>query len=287
MIETVTIAGLTVAVARPVQHAPPHEAPAGPRPALLLVHGILGGAWYWAKYQHFFAERGYASYAPNLRGRAGSRPVADLGRVSLADYVEDALGVAAALGAPPVVLGHSMGGLIAQKLAEAAAVRAAVLLNSAPPRGIPITGLALIRRQLKHAGAILRSRPLVATPADNDVLTLNRVPAEERPALNARFVPDSGRVARELSLGAVAVDARRVRCPVLSVSAADDQFVAPAIGRRIARKYGAPYRLFDGHAHFLPWEPGWEGPAAEIERWLSAVLDGRAAEAPLGAATGR
>ena len=82
-------------------------------------------------------------------------------------------------------------------------------------------------------------------------------------------MPESGRVARELSLGTVAVDAGRVRCPVLSVSAADDRFVPPGVGRRIADKYGAAYRVFPGHGHFMIWEPGWERPAGEIEQWVA------------------
>ena len=262
MPDTVEIDGLAVAVAR-------GAAGTAPRPPLLLVHGLSGGAWYWARYQAFFAERGYTSHAPDLRGRGASRPVADLGRVAMADYVADALAVARALPAPPVVIGHSMGGLVAQKLAEAGAVRAAVLLCPAPPRGIVLANASLARRQLKHLPAMLASRPLAGSRADHDHMTFNRVPEPERAALFARLVPESGRVARELSLGAVSVDAARVRCPVLAVTASDDRFVPPAVVRRVARKYGAPCLVARGHGHFLVWEPGWEGPAGRIERWIA------------------
>jgi pimeloyl-ACP methyl ester carboxylesterase len=262
MTETAQIDGLAVTIARAAPGLPP-------RPPLLFVHGLSGGAWYWARYQRFFADRGYTSYAVDLRGRGTSRPVADLGRVSMADYVQDALDVARALGEPPVVIGHSMGGLVAQKVAEAAAVRAAVLVCSAPPRGIPVISSALILRQVKHVPAMLASRPIAGARGDHDVLTFNRVPEAERGPLFDRLVPESGRVARELSIGSVAVDAARVHCPMLSVSAAEDRFVRPAVGRRIARKYGAAYRVFAGHAHFMIWEPGWERPAAEIERWVA------------------
>ena len=265
MTETALIDGLTVTIARPGAGL----APLAPRPPLLLVHGLSGGAWYWARYQRFFAERGWTSYAVDLRGRGASRPVPDPGRVSMMDCVRDALDVARALPEPPVVIGHSMGGLVAQKVAEAGAARAAVLLCSAPPRGIPVISRALAVRQLKHVPAMLASRPIAGARADHDALTFNRVPEEERGALFDRLVPESGRVARELSLGTVAVDARRVRCPVLSASAAEDRFVRPSVGRKIARKYGAAYRLFAGHGHFIIWEPGWERPAAEIEHWMA------------------
>ena len=120
MTQTVTIEGLTVEVERPVA-----AASAGRRPPLLFLHGMMAGAWYWANYQRFFTGRGYASYAVNLRGRYGSRPVPDVGKIRMGEFLDDALAVARTLAEPPVVVGHSMGGLVAQKLAEAGAVRAA------------------------------------------------------------------------------------------------------------------------------------------------------------------
>jgi len=264
MPETITIDGLAVAAVRPAEATGP--------PAL-FVHGMLVGAWCFANYLPFFAERGHPSYAVDLRGRPGSRAVADIGRVSVQDYVDDALAVAHELarlhGTRPAVVGHSMGGLIAQKLAEADAVSAAVLLCSAPPRGIVVTGASLLVRQLKYLWPIVRSRPIMGTRADQDALSFNRIPKAERAALFAGFGPESGRVGRELSLGAVAVDAARVRCPVLVVSAAEDRFVAPRVGRRLATKYGAPYREFADHAHYIISEPGWEGPAGEIAAWIA------------------
>ena len=245
---------------------------AATRPPILHVHGLLGGAWYFAGYQQFFASRGYPAYAVNLRGHYDSRPVPDLGRVSVTDYVDDVLATARTLagrhGAAPVLLGHSMGGLLVQKAAEAEPAAALVLLCSAPPRGIVVSSLTLIGKQLKYLVPMLRSRPLRGTYADNEWLTLNRMPTAAGRAYFDHLVPDSGRAAREISFGSITVDARRVRCPVLSVSAAEDRFVAPRIGRRLAEKYGGDYRCFPGHAHLIMCEPGWEGPAGAIEEWL-------------------
>jgi non-heme chloroperoxidase len=231
----------------------------------------IHSAWYFARYQRLLAERGYPTYAPNLRGHYGSRPVPDLGRVSVVEYVEDALEVARRLDRP-IVIGHSMGGLIAQKLAEKDAVCAAVLLCAAPPRGISLFSTRLAVRQLKHLGALLLSRPLAGTRADYDAILFNRIPESERAALFLQFVADSGRVGRELSLSAVSVDERKVRCPVLVIGCADDRYVVPRIARRLARKYGAPYWEYPRHAHFPQYEPGWEGLAGDIARWLDDVV---------------
>src|ERR671929_1502515 len=104
------------------------------RPSLLFIHGMFAGAWQFEGLQRYFAALGYPSHAINLRGHHGSRPVPDLGKVSVLDYVDDALPVARALGRP-IVIGHSMGGLITQKLAEAGAISAGLVPSAAGPQG--------------------------------------------------------------------------------------------------------------------------------------------------------
>jgi len=241
------------------------------RPPVLCVHGMFGGAWQFEGWLPLLAERGYEAQSLDLRGHHGSRPVGDVGKLSVHDYVEDALEVARALG-NPVIIGHSMGGLIAQKVAEAGAVRAAVLLCAAPPRGIVVTSLPLIGRQLKHLPNMLRSRPLVASRSDADWLMFNRTPPEEADTVFERLVPESGRAGREMSFGMIGVAAQRVTCPVLSVTAADDRFVVPRIGRALAKKYGADHFVADGHAHSVISEPGYAKVASRVIDWLDKVV---------------
>jgi non-heme chloroperoxidase len=258
MPRTMLLNGLTIEVDGP-------DVPT--RRSVLLIHGYGGGAWYFARYQRFLAERGYPTYAVNLRGHCGSRPVENLGRVSLYDYVEDVREVASYLGRP-IVIGHSMGGLLAQKLAESDLAAAAVLQCAAAPRGITLFSWRLALRQLKHLPALVGSRPLEGTRSDLDALVFNRVPEGERDELARRFVPDSGRAGRELSISAVPVDARKVRCPVLVVSCSDDRNVVPRVARRLARKYKAPQWEYAGHGHFPQYEPDWEVMIADITSWL-------------------
>jgi len=270
-----TAGGITFRTAAPANHGqrgdgdPRDEAPSALRPPLLLIHGLAGGAWYWERFQRVFAARGYVSHALNLRGHHDSRPAPRLGAVSLRDYVEDVAEVAAMLGRP-VVIGHSMGGLLAQALMEADAVRAAVLLCPMPPRGIGFATPALAFRQLRHLPAMLFQRPLVGSAEDMIATSLNRVPAAEQRMLAARFVPESGRVARELSLGGLDIDPARARVPTLVVSASDDRFFSPAVGARVAARYGADHRVYEEHAHFLVEEPGAEEIAGDVAAWITA-----------------
>src|SRR5690242_1882735 len=189
--------------------------PAGGR-AVLFLHGYFADATVFSDWLAFFSARGFAPVALNLRGRAGSRPDTDIGSVSIDDYVEDAALAARALGRPFVV-GHSMGGLIAQRLAELDLVESAALIAPAPPRGITVMTWQLAIRQLKYLPAILASRAVRPSREDVRALVMNRVPTDEQDELIDRLVPDSGRAGRELSLTGVPVEASRVRCPLLII----------------------------------------------------------------------
>lgn len=234
----------------------------------MLIHGMFGGAWYWESYQGFLAQHGYESHAINLRGHHGSHPVRDIGKVSLHEYVEDALELARVL-RNPIVVGHSMGGLVAQKVAEAGACRALVLLASAPPRWIPPVSWLLLRKQVKYLLTLLLSRPLIPDRDDADALMFNRTPLADRDRFFDRLVAESGKAGRELSLGAIAVEASRVSCPVLVVSGSDDRFVVPRVARALARKYNAPLQRHESFAHHIMSEPGWERPAADVVAWMN------------------
>ncbi len=258
-----TTSGIAVTVARPDEER---------GPPVLFVHGIFAGAWTFEHWQRRFAKRGRAAYALDLRGRPGSRAVQDIGRVSLADYTSDVRDAAAMIGRP-VLVGHSMGGLLAQAVAAEDRCAALVLLCSAPPRGIPLATPRLVVRQARHLWPMLASRPLSGSAEEHHALTLNRTdPATAADAL-ARFIPDSGRAARELSLGTLRILPESVRCPTLVVVAGDDRFVAPRIGRALAKRYDATRLDYPNHAHFLVAEPGWERVADDVARWLDSLPD--------------
>jgi pimeloyl-ACP methyl ester carboxylesterase len=249
-------------------------------PPILYIPGYFASAWVYESYLPFFAERGYAGFALNLRGREGSTLPSGtmLGRVTLNDYIDDARQVARWLVeriGVPIIFGHSMGGLIAQKLGEEGLARALVLLSPAPPRGISLISGGLLRRQIRYLPAILRSRRVVPRFADMRALVLNHIPDAELQATFARFVPDSGRAGREMSFGSVKIDAGRVRekvRKVLVVTSDDDRFVPQRVAQRVAQRYRAPLYVARGHGHLMQREPGWREPAEFIAGWLDREL---------------
>jgi pimeloyl-ACP methyl ester carboxylesterase len=238
------------------------------RRAILFVHGMWGGSWMWDNWLGFFAGRGYICYALNLRGHHGSKPVPDIGRVPFHDYVADARGVAAAVGSP-ILIGHSMGGLLVQKLAEVADPPAVVLLTPAAPRGIfPLCTLELLRLSLKHALEMLRSRPIRPSLEEAEALLFGRIPPADRRHAYEQLVPESGRMTFDIAVKGVPVNAARARSPMLVVAAREDRITPAKMVRKIARKYGARLRVYEGHAHMVTLEPGWESIAGDVAAWL-------------------
>jgi pimeloyl-ACP methyl ester carboxylesterase len=257
-VQTITIGDITVLRALPANRS---------GPPVLFVHGYFVDGTVWSQWLPFFAARGMTAYAINLRGRSGSRPGTSLGHASMEDFADDASQIARDVGAAAVV-GHSMGGLIAQKLAERGDVKTAVLITPAPPRGITVLSPRVALLQLKYLPSILMSRPVHPGRDDLRKVVLNRVPSKQQDELLKRMLPDSGRAGRDMSITGFPVDASRVRCPMLVVAAENDKFIPPQIVARIAKRYDATLRTEPDHGHMVIVEPGWESLAADVERWI-------------------
>ena len=109
-----------------------HEPDSAPRATpLLFVHGMWHAAWCWAvHFMPYFAQHGYVSHALSLRGHGASEGRERLRTTSLAEYMADVAQVASQFEQPPVLIGHSMGGMIVQKYLESHQAPAAVLMGS-------------------------------------------------------------------------------------------------------------------------------------------------------------
>ncbi|MGH3560439.1 MAG: alpha/beta hydrolase, partial [Mycobacterium sp.] len=135
---------------------------------LLFVHGAWHAAWCWDEhFLGFFADQGYRALAVSFRGHGNSPTDKRLRACSVADYVDDVSSVAGSLPTSPVVIGHSMGGLIVQKYLESHDAPACVLLASMPPQGNLGSALRWIRRQPWHFTKMAitgKALPYISTP---------------------------------------------------------------------------------------------------------------------------
>lgn len=245
-----------------------------------MIHGMWGGPWVWQSYQDAFEARGYRCIATTLPFHEGNRRLAPdprLATASLVDYVDALAKEIAALDEKPIVMGHSMGGLLAQMLAARGLASAAVLLTPAAPAGIFALKWSVMRsfRRLLLVWAFWK-KAIPTTFADTVYSTLHLMPPAAQRDIFNRLTYESGRVIFEIgfwlldSSRAAIVDAAAVTCPLLVIGAAEDRIVPASVVRQVAQKYAplATYHEFSGHAHWVLGEPGWEAIAGDVADWL-------------------
>ncbi len=253
--------------------------------SIVMIHGMQGGGWYWEKYKQFFEARGYHCLTPTLRFHdvdPREPPHPRLGTTSLLDYAEDLEKQIRTLDQVPILMGHSMGGLLAQILGSRGLGQALVLLTPASPAGILALRPSVPRCFLsgfKRWG--FWRKPMRQTFGEAVYAMMQLLTVEERRQLYDRVVHESGRAACEIGFwfldrrGASRVDDAKVICPVLVIAGAQDRITPASVVRKVARKYGAvsTYREFANHAHWVVGEPGWEEVAEYVADWLDQVLE--------------
>jgi hypothetical protein len=235
--------------------------------AILLVHGAWHGPWCWDDVAGRLAERGHDVRKVRLRGHDG-RP----GRIwhRLRDYVDDVRQAADGLTEPPVLVGHSLGGLVVQKYLERHPARSAVLMASIPTGGgIGAVGRIAVRHPLVllKANLLMSLRPFIGTPElvrewfftpdtsrESVLVCMARLRDESYPA----FLETLVRLPRP----------RRVRAPILVLGAGRDGFFTTAEVRRTARAYRTEAEFFSLMGHDLMLDDGWESVADRIDRWV-------------------
>ncbi|HUD50145.1 alpha/beta hydrolase [Parvibaculum sp.] len=247
---------------------------------LVLIHGMWSRPHVWKNFKEFFETRGYRVVTPLLRHHdiePGMEPHPQLGEVSLVHYADDLETEIRALGCRPFVIGHSMGGVLAQVLAERGVTRGAALLASAHCAPVWAFDTNLIR----IFGRLMMRQGFWKEPQlpRYDLLrwgALNGFEEQEARDLYASLIPESGRCLFELAFWyldrnrAALVDAEKVSCPLLFITGAEDRLTSPQLGARTARYYGAKARfeLKQGRGHWLPSEPGWEAIAARTAHFF-------------------
>jgi len=251
-------------------------------PPLVMIHGAFCGGWVFDGWRRLFEEQGFEVHTPTLRHHEpGGILNPELGRTSVRDYAADLGDLLDRLADWPVVIGHSLGGLLAQMLAARHRVRALVLLAPSPPWGMMSSTLfEFCSAQALYLEGTFWRKPLKPRRWIAIANTLDHVPEHQRGAILARLVPESGLATFEVmhwmfdSTRASRVDPRAVVCPILCLVGARDRVNPPVTVRRLARRYGgrARFEELPGHSHWLIGEPGWERIAAGSLDWMGQVL---------------
>ncbi len=249
---------------------------------IFMIHGMWGTSAFWDNYRAFFEAKGYRVIATNLRYHNSTRkddPDPRLGKTRLLDYAEDLEKEIRQLDEKPIIMGHSMGGLLTQILGSRDLGRALIALTPAAPVGIfPVTPSVL-----RSFFSILTTwgfwhKPVRQTFGEACYSMLNLLSLEEQKAEYAKFVHESGRAIAAVGLWMLGggldgrVDARKVTAPMLIIGGGQDHITPAWVVRQIGKKYQhATYMEYPDKAHWIVSGPGWEDVAEDIAAWLDTL----------------
>lgn len=246
---------------------------------MLFIHGGGGTSEYLKNYLLFFARAGWQSYALNLRGHHPSDQEFALAQITIEDYIEDVERVMQDLGIENCALiGHSMGGLIAQKAAmHFKSVKALITIASAPPSGVALEMHADLldpETIMKSVWEMVNLTPAATSAFMAEKTLLNNIDENEREEIFRMFVAESLMVGYQIAQG-VFVDPAKIKCPKLVVGCKLDMMSPESMEQKLAEFLKADYIAYDQFAHLPMLETGWEQSAKDIARWLKNKVPGK------------
>mgnify|MGYP001607283345 CR=1 FL=1 len=223
-------------------------------PPILMIHGMFGGGWYFENWARFLCDKCFAVYIINDLHEGE-----DLRKVDFFTYLEKSTKVAEEICATRknkiILIGHSMGGLIAQKIAETKPhlVAGLVLVASAPPKGISSMSWSVAKAMAKHLFPLAFNLPLKIDRGSTFKLILSWLGDEKRKEqIFQKFVPESSRVAKQLAFSRIPIDEKKVSCKILVVAGVYDKLLPLKVQAKIVEKYDSEYLSFlTGHMPML------------------------------------
>ena len=252
---------------------------------IVLIHGFWVTPRSWEHWIAHYEAKGYRVLAPAYPGfeveveaiRADPAPIE---AVTVPQIVEKLEGVVGELESPPILIGHSAGGVFTQVLLDHGYGAAGVAINSAPTEGVKRLPLSQVRATfpvLKNPAN--RHRAVGFTFEQWHYAFTNTFGEDESRALYERYhIPASGPIFWGSALANIhpGRDDNYVdygnddRAPLLFISGSEDHLMPPSIQRSNAKHYKSDttteVREFDG-PHLLPAAPGWEEVADYALTW--------------------
>lgn len=253
---------------------------------VVFIHGAWVTPACWDQFVAFHTKRGYRCLAPAWPRKERSiaelrqdpSALAGLGVQEIVDHYDAVIREQAE---PPLLIGHSFGGLFVQMLLDRGRGAAGVAIDSAPPRGVFATELSVFRANLPvlmqpgaRKGVVQMTYPQFRYAFVN---ALNEDDA--RAAYDEHVIPETGRIFFQAALGtsAVKVDFNNsTRKPLLMIAGERDHVVAAGLNRSNFRKYArstarTDFKEFPGRCHWIIAQDGWEEVAGYAAAWLEAA----------------
>jgi len=243
---------------------------------LFFVHGAFAGAWCWD--EHFlpwFAGKGWTTMALDLPGRRGRADHAELQNFGISDYLESVLEAVDALPAPPVVIGHSMGGYLAWKVAERRRLAGLVLMAPVPPTGLAAPALQLAISKPDLFAELTEGHTFGNSAKGIDTLHSLMFSDAAPRSLAVRFAPKFQSESKRAIADQYGMSIPNLLAisgtPVHVVGAGKDPLIPAAHVHYTAALVGRMATIHHDMGHGMMLEDGWRQVAEDIADWLTGI----------------
>jgi pimeloyl-ACP methyl ester carboxylesterase len=233
----------------------------------------------WEPWVERAKTRGYESSAPSWPFHDGSPAelranVPDgLGTLTFGAVVDHFKGILSGLPTKPVLIGHSIGGLVVQKLINDGFGSAGVAISPAPPQGIFTLDPTFFKANFPHINPFAGSKPVIMTPERFQYTFCNTMSvADSNAAFDTYVTPESRNVPRSTLTQQGHVDFSRAHAPLLVIAGDSDHLVPqPLIEKEVKAYTGAgvvDFKAFSHRSHFICNQEGWEEVADFALAWV-------------------
>lgn len=242
---------------------------------LLFIHGTGHAAWCWDEnFLPYFAEKGFSAHAVSLRGHGASGGGEKLKWTSISDYVSDVFQAASELPQIPVVIGHSMGALVAEKFIERYAAAAGIMFAPSPSEGMFWSGLKIQMQNLRLMNKVFLKQDFAVMFATPSLAKKFLFSADADDAKIANYVRRFGSESFLANLETIynLPKPQKIKVPVLVLGAENDALVPVEKVEKTARDFNADLKVFPNMAHDLMLERDWQKVADFMIEWLAKKI---------------
>lgn len=251
---------------------------------VMFIHGMFMNSDNWTAWEKYFALHGYKTSAPawpqhdkSVAEMRDKKNFEALAEVTLEDVLNHYRAILRDRPVKPILIGHSMGGLVSQILLSENLASAAVALDSAPPRWTFVVSWSFTRTNWPVLNPF-GSNPIVHDQDSFNYAFCNAQPeAEQKRIFEIYAVPESKRVGRGPLTKAGSVNYDNARGPLLLVAGSEDHIIPAKLTYANFQKYDdtpgyTEFYLAKGRDHCLGLSRGWEELAEMSRSWLETHL---------------
>ncbi|MGZ4056194.1 MAG: alpha/beta hydrolase [Bacteroidia bacterium] len=250
---------------------------------IVFIHGLFQNPKGWIEWENYFAKKGFRCYSPAYPFHEGEP--ADLrkninpalGNLTLGNVIDSLSAFIDTLPEKPILIGHSMGGLVVQKLIGMNKAVAGVCIDTAPPKGIFSFKWSFLKANLPTINPLKGNSVCLPDVKWFQYAFCNTMTMEQtKIEYNNFVVPESRNIPRSSTKKDGAVDFKKAHSPLLFIAGEKDHIIPSSLNKKNFEAYKdknskKDFKEFAGRTHYICGQENWQEVANHIYDWINKL----------------